>query len=313
MMYFDDSLQQLQKAVARKKQLTAFVRELRNQQRILREQAEELLVILKQEQKDVDRLEGLSPAALIARIRGTRERKLEQEQLELMAAKAKYDAASKELETVEQTLSRYEEELKSLEGCEARYEQALAEKTEALRNSALAGQILEIEKAIGALEKQIKELNEAISAGNAALAACDQVQKDLSRAAGWSTWDVVGNSVVADLGKYGALDDAQSAGQWLQAALRRFKTELADVKIQENVGPYIGSFTKFGDIFFDNLFFDLSVRQEIRSSVSEAEETRRQILGARSKLEGMKDAVEQEIKQLKARLSGLIVGAEGKE
>jgi uncharacterized protein YceH (UPF0502 family) len=313
--YFDDALLQLQKQVARKKQLTAFVRELRIQQKTLNSQTNELLLILKQEQKDVDRLEGLSPTAVITRILGTREQKLEQEQLELCAAMAKYNAAAKELETVEQALSRYEAELETLEGCEGRYEHLLAERIDTLRNSGgvLAGEMLDIEKAIGALEKQVKELDEAIAAGNAALPACDQVQKDLSRASGWSTWDVLGDSLVADVAKYSALGDAQSSGGWLQAALRRFKTELADINIQECVGPYISNFTKFGDIFFDNLFFDLSVRHQISGSVSEAAETRRQILGVRSKLEGMKDALEQEIMQLKTRLRNLIAGAEGKE
>lgn len=313
MMYFDDSLQQLQNAVARQKQLTAFVRELKNQRRTLREQVEELLVILHKEQLDVDRLEKLTPAALIARIRGTRERQLEQEQLELCAASAKYTAAAKELKTVEQTLAEYEQELISLEGCRQRYETALAERARAIKFSALAGDVLGIEKAIGELKKQIQELDEAISAGNAALAACDQVQKDLGRAAGWSTWDVFGGSVIADMGKYCALDDAQSSGQWLQAALRRFKTEVADVDIPGYTGPYIDSSTKAADYFFNSLFFDLSVHVQIQGSVSEADVIRRQVLGARSKLEQMKADAEEEMRQLKSQLSQLLIHAKGKE
>lgn len=313
MMYFDESLQELQKQVARKKQLTAFVRELRIQQRTLREQAEELLVILHKEQLDVDRLEKMTPAALIARIRGTRERQLEQEQLELCAASAKYTAAVKELKTVEQTLADYEQELVSLEGCQQRYEKALADRTRALKFSALAGDVLGIEKAICEQKKQIQELDEAISAGNAALAACDQVQKDLGRAAGWSTWDVFGGSVIADMGKYCALDDAQSSGQWLQAALRRFKTEVADVDIPGYTGPHIDNSTKAADYFFNSLFFDLSVHEQIHGSESEADAIRRQVLGARSKLEQMKNDAEQEMKQLKSELSRLLLDAEGKE
>ena len=50
--------------------------------------------------------------------------------------------------------------------------------------------------------------------------------KSLSSASTWSTIDIFSDSFLADVVKYGRIDDAQRAMEQLRIALRRFGTEL---------------------------------------------------------------------------------------
>ena len=72
-----------------------------------------------------------------------------------------------------------------------------------------AQQIAESESRIAALKVQKRELLEAINAGKTALHTVNEVLETLDNAEGWSTWDVMGGGLMADLAKYEELDDAQ--------------------------------------------------------------------------------------------------------
>ena len=71
----------------------------------------------------------------------------------------------------------------------------------------------------------IRDRLEAINAGKTALHTVNEVLETLDNAEGWSTWDVMGGGLMADLAKYEELDDAQEQIEQLQVELRRFKTE----------------------------------------------------------------------------------------
>ena len=110
---------------------------------------------------------------------------------------------------------------------------ALVEKIKSIKASAhpAAQQVAESESRIAALKVQKRELLEAINAGKTALHTVNEVLETLDNAEGWSTWDVMGGGLMADLAKYEELDDAQEQIEQLQVELRRFKTELSDVEI----------------------------------------------------------------------------------
>lgn len=90
--------------------------------------------------------------------------------------------------------------------------------------------------ALAESQSQLRELEEAIGAGNAALQQASVVLDSLSSAAGWGTWDLLGGGLISDLAKYSHLDNAQQNIQQLQALLSRFRTELADVHMAPQLG-----------------------------------------------------------------------------
>ena len=312
MTYYDEKLQQLQEQMARSKQLEAMIKELRNQRDSLTAQVRELESIKLEEQADVDRLEGRSLAAFFYNVIGKMDEQLDKERQEAYAARVKYDAAARELEGVEADLRRYESDLSALRGCEHRYDEVLKEKADAIKAAGGSNgeEILKLEERNAFLESQKKELQEAISAGNAALSTTQQVLSSLDSAEGWGTWDLFGGGLVADLAKHSHLDEAQGAIEQLQSQLRRFKTELADVTIQTDMQVNVDGFLRFADYFFDGLFADWAVLDKINQSQSQVQNTKSQIASVLSRLDSMMRTLEQEQVQIKSKLDTLVRDAQ---
>ena len=308
MTYYDEQLQQLQAQMARSKQLEAMVKELRSQRDLLVAQVRELESIKLEEQADVDRLEGRSLSAFFYNVIGKMDEQLDKERQEAYAARVKYDAAARELEGVEADLRRYESELSALRGCERRYDAVLKEKADAIKAAGGSNgeEILKLEERNAFLESQKKELQEAISAGNAALSTTQQVLSSLDSAEGWGTWDLFGGGLVADLAKHSHLDEAQGAIEQLQSQLRRFKTELADVTIQADMQVNVDGFLRFADYFFDGLFADWAVLDRISQSKEQVQNTKQQIETVLFRLNSMQRSAEQEQAQIKEELDALV-------
>ena len=288
------------------------IKELRNQRDSLAAQVRELESIKLEEQADVDRLEGRSLAAFFYNVIGKMDEQLDKERQEAYAARVKYDAAARELEGVEADLRRYESELSALRGCEHRYDEVLKEKADAIKAAGGSNgeEILKLEERNAFLESQKKELQEAISAGNAALSTTQQVLSSLDSAEGWGTWDLFGGGLVADLAKHSHLDEAQGAIEQLQSQLRRFKTELADVTIQADMQVNVDGFLRFADYFFDGLFADWAVLDKINQSQSQVQNTKSQIASVLSRLDSMMRTLEQEQVQIKSKLDTLVRDAQ---
>lgn len=289
----DEALKSLQRQTLEKKRLDARLRELYAQRETLQKQTEGLELARQKEQADVDRLEGRSLAAFFYHAVGRLDEQLDKERQEAYAAQVKYDAAARELAAVEADAASCEVRLSQLEGCEQRYETALAEKAAALRESgsAAAQELLDAEARIADLEGQLREIREAADAGEAALNAADQVLETLDSAEGWSTWDVVGGGLLADLAKYEDLDNAQEQVEQLQEKLRQFKTELADVTIEAELQVSVDGFLRFADVFFDGLFADLAVMEHINDSQKKIRNTQKEIQAVLDRLTAMRKEI----------------------
>ena len=307
MTYYDDQLRELQEKISRARQLSAMVEELREQRWALAAKVRELEAAKQDEQAEVDRLEGRSLAAFFYYVIGKKEERLSKERQEAYAARVMYDTAALELDDVEEDLRWCGEELDKLRGSEEQYAAMLREKTAAVKAAGgeTAGEILRLEERSAFLESQKKELREAISAGNTARRTAERVLRSLSDAEGLGTWDLLGGGLLADIAKHSHLDDAQSAVEQLQLQLRRFKTELADVRIHADMDGFL----RFADYFFDGLFADWAVMSQISQSQSQVQNTLGQVERALSRLESMMRAVEQEQNQIKNEVSALVLEA----
>lgn len=309
MAYYDEQLQQLQTQCKRKKQLEAQTRELRSQRSKLEQQVSSLKSVMLDEQEDVEKLEGRSLAAFFYNVVGKMDERLTKEREEAYAAKVKYDAAVRELAQAEQDLRRAGDELSQLQGCENRYEAVLKEKADMVRAAGgpAAEEILHLEERKANLNSQRKELDEAVSAGEAALSTVHGILDSLDSAEGWGTWDLFGGGLIADMAKHSHLDDAQCAIERLQSQLRRFKTELADVMIRADMQVNVEGFLRFADYFFDGLFVDWAVLDRISASKGQVQSTQGQIESVLSRLHTMILDVEQQLAQIDRQLDELVL------
>ena len=308
MKFYDEQLQRLQEQIARKRQLESQVSELRTQRTTLSDHVWELNGIQLQEQADVDKLEGRSLASFFYNVIGKMDEQLTKEREDAYAARVKYDAAARELAAVEDDLARFEAELSSLRNCEQQYEAVLKEKAEAVKaaGGTTAEEILTLEERLSFLKSQSRELREAISAGNSALNTTNHVLSSLDSAEGWGTWDLFGGGLISDLAKYSHLDEAQGNIEHLQSQLRQFKTELADVKITADMQVNVDGFLRFADYFFDGLFADWAVLDQIHQSQSQVSSTKYQLENILTQLNEMQRTVEQKRMQTEDQLNTLV-------
>ena len=308
MKFYDEQLQKIQEQISRKRQLEAQISELRTQRSTLSSRAQELKTIKTQEQTDVDKLEGRSLAAFFYNVIGKMDERLDKEREEAYAARVKYDATARELSAVEAELARDEAELAGLRDCERQYDAVLKEKADAVKaaGGTSAEEILKAEERLAFLNNQSRELREAVSVGNSALSTANQVLSNLDSAEGWGTWDLLGGGLISDLAKHSHLDEAQGNIERLQSQLRRFKTELADVRISADMQVNIDGFLRFADYFFDGLFADWAVLDKIGQSQERVHSTQRQIESVLSRLGTMQHSVEQEQAQLQNKLNSLV-------
>ena len=308
----DSTLKELWQQVAEKKSCEAKQKELTAQRDTLADRLKKLEKSKLAEQADVDRLEGHSLAAFFYQVIGKMDEKLDKERQEAYAARVKYDAALHDLSSVDADMEQIQNRLVRLSDCERQYQAALSEKIKSIKASAhpAAQQVAESESRIAALKVQKRELLEAINAGKTALHTVNEVLETLDNAEGWSTWDVMGGGLMADLAKYEELDDAQEQIEQLQVELRRFKTELADVEITADLQVTVDSFLKFADFFFDGLFADWAVLDHINQAQSRVENTKGQIKRVLALLKKMREDVDVQIADEKEKQEQLAVETE---
>lgn len=308
MRQYDDELKELQQQAAMKNRLETILKELKKQREALQERVDELAAIKEKEQLDVERLERRSLTNYFYQVVGKLDDKLTEEKQQAYQAAVKYDTTFGELQAVEADIRVKELEYGRVRRSNERYQEVLKEKQEAVILSGVpeAAEVLRLEAQITSLDVQLKELNEAISAGKRAEQIADGILGSLSSAEGWGTWDLIGGGLIADMAKHSHLDEAQGQVERLQGALRKLKTELTDVEIIADMQVNIDGFLRFADYFFDGLFADWSVMNRISEAQSQVKKVKGQISSLLDKLNRACASVKSEQTTAKSRLKELV-------
>lgn len=305
-------LSELQRKAAMVPSLEAKLAELESQQRIYESKVVSLRIDYQNEQADVERLEGRSLANYFFQVVGRLDEKLDQERQEAYAARVKLDEAQHQLAGIDADLRSIKDQLSEANIAVSQFRAEVEKKYAALKESGTdaADHIMEIEQKIAAKRAQKQEIEEAISAGRSARNLADEVLSELKSAKGWNTWDMFGGGgIITHMAKHEHLDTAQDLISDFQSVLRRFKTELADVRISANMQVSVDGFLRFADYFFDGLFADWAVGNKISNSISSVNHTKEQIGRTLEKLQEMEKTTESEIAKLHQKLDDLIVKA----
>lgn len=308
----NEELTRLYQQITMRQPLEEKLNELRRQQNLYYNQVISARIAYRKERENVDKLEGRSLTNYFFRVVGKMDDKLTKERQEACAAKVKLDTAERELAGVEADINVLTDRLNTIRVAEEQYREAKSRKAAALKDSGTSAgaKILELEQQLAELENLKREIREASSAGYSARGTADRILSELNDADNWNTWDLIGGGgIITHMAKHSHLDEAQDLVQELQSKLRRFKTELADVRISGDLQVNVEGFLRFADFFFDGLFADWAVGKHISRSYDSVQSTKSQIDRALKKLEDLQSVTQQQIENTKQELDQLIVSA----
>lgn len=229
---------------------------------------------MKSEEEDVQQLEGDTFKAAFFKLIRIHDGQLSKEQSEYLKAKYAYESHQFEIAEGEKQLKLMERKVRETELELETHKSTLNERMDALnRMEANTPQRMLFEKFVTkekACKTECVEIEEAIAACERAWEAKLEVQNSLSSADDWAFWDTWGGGgLITDMVKYEKIDEAQVMFKQLSAELSHLKRELSDVGQSINFDlASMDPMTKGLDIWFDNIFTDLKVKDEIQNQIS---------------------------------------------
>jgi hypothetical protein len=293
------------------KKLNAMKNELQIQQRNLESRASDYKSELDKEEVDVQNLEEKSLAHLFYSLLGKIENKLEVEKSEALAARLKYDQVLTELEEVKREITRLNQERALYKDSNRIYNELYEQKRLLLMNSGndTATRLNDLTEKLQHSQNNLKEIQEAINVGNQVIESLRSAMSSLNSAEGWGTWDMFGGGLISDLAKHSHIDDAKDKVSNAQLLLSRFRTELADIKIYNEISIETDGFAKFADFFFDGLIADWFMQSKINSSQESVSRVIDQVQDVMSILHNMKTQVSNEINLAENQIQEMITKA----
>jgi hypothetical protein len=286
----------------RRDRLRGLLEQARNELERQKGRLEALEEQVRSEARDVERLEGLSLAALVHSVLGDRTRRTIEERDELLEATLKRDQCRDGVRALREEIAGLRSELKKMGDPETDYRRLLAEKEDRIRQSGgpAAEELLDLTDELGHCRAQLAELQQAIDAGNTAAHHLQGVITALQSAGNWGVWDALGGGLISTAVKHSRIDDAREAAHRAEHWLGRFRRELSDVALRVDDGwdVEMSGFTRFADYFFDGLIADLFVQSKVRRSQESAARALRQV---RETVEMLREAMP----ELKERAAGL--------
>ena len=311
---YEDLKSRLEEIKQKLRQRSKLIADLqRTQQNYADQQSKlkELKTILDKEKADVDRLEGLGLASLFYAVLGDKSERLEREKQEYLTARLKYDECNYSISALQRDIDSLQMQIAGLGDIDSQNEEILAKKEQLISQQGgdKARKLLSLVEESAGLESDIKELNEAIAAGQFALSGLDSVIESLRSAKNWGTFDMIGGGLIATAVKHSRLNDAQQEINRVQHSLRSFQRELADVGSTAELSIDIGSFATFADYVFDGLIVDWMVQSRIKKSLDIALDARDRIQVVLSNLNGSLNNVKQKAEDIDQQKQRLIENA----
>ncbi len=276
---------------------------------------ETLLHFLAKKNENIKELEGMSMKGMFHKILGSKEEQIEKERQEYLEASLKFDEAKKSVELIEYEKNLLEEKLAKAPGVEEQLEVLIKKReTELMNNPMSAAQIRGTNQEIDSRIRLGVEIKEALDAGKQCLPLLHQMVGHLQEAKNWGNWDMYSGGRgrgIAEMRKHSSIDRAKNLSYRCQQKLIRFEQELRDIYQQQNfnLSLNMNSFSKFTDIFFDNLISDWIIQKQIKNAINNVAATQDKVNRICESLAADLPHLEKEIEQLELTRKQIIAGA----
>lgn len=257
---------------------------------------------LSAEEEDVEQLTRMSLTNLFHTLLRNKDEQLELERQQALTAALKLQEARQALEGMNAERFALGDELAECRDAEHECGKLMAEKEAMLRNSPLASRLEEMESAITGQMLLVKELGEALRAGERVQATLEDASDSLEKAENWGNWDLWGGGgLISTHLKHGHVDEAKSAVGRVNQQMRNFQDELSDLDRSVSITIDISGLLKFGDYWFDGLITDWIVQKRIKQAQEQTLTAMQAIRGAVGKLQAEHKAAESALAGLRAR------------
>ncbi|RCX17018.1 hypothetical protein DFP94_11079 [Fontibacillus phaseoli] len=252
------------------------------------------------EEKDVDRLTGMSLSNTLYTILGKKMEKLDEEQREAVVARLKYEEADRALQDGLQQISQLERQLQEVRYWKNDYDLIFRDKEKQILQE--NEELMDLAERQAVLTVEVRELEEAVRAGHSVQDDLARAEEGLQSARNWGTYDMLGGGMLSTHIKHNRLDEAMDHIYAVQNNLRRFEKELKDVGGSfTGSGLEVGGLLKFSDYFFDGLITDWLVQGRIKDALEQVQGRQHEVNSLVSELQSAQRRTENELETVRRK------------
>ncbi|MFQ7821163.1 hypothetical protein [Clostridium sp.] len=254
---------------------------------------------LNKEKKQMDDLNKLSISNIFTSIFKNKKSKKENQEKEYLDAKVKYEKQLLIVNSLREKIKIKRNELDKIENCEEEYDKLMDEKINVLK---LQGDYFTKEK-IRLLDEKLNEylkINEDIrkthKSGKNLLEEVKLAKHDLEWSKKWGKVDMVAKDSMSSIAKQNKIRKVKLKFENIEKLINQFNKELEDIKINN---LEFSNITFAMDIFFDNIFTDISVQRQINDSIEDIERLEDKVQNILYKLQIKNEEVIKKINNVK--------------
>lgn len=254
---------------------------------------------LNKEKKQMDDLNKLSISNIFTSIFKNKKSKKENQEKEYLDAKVKYEKQLLIVNSLREKIKIKRNELDKIENCEEEYDKLMDEKINVLK---LQGDYFTKEK-IRLLDEKLNEylkINEDIrkthKIGKNLLEEVKLAKHYLEWSKKWGKVDMVAKDSMSSIAKQNKIRKVKLKFENIEKLINQFNKELEDIKINN---LEFSNITFAMDIFFDNIFTDISVQRQINDSIEDIERLEDKVQNILYKLQIKNEEVIKKINNVK--------------
>lgn len=254
---------------------------------------------LNKEKKQMDDLNKLSISNIFTSIFKNKKSKKENQEKEYLDAKVKYEKQLLIVNSLREKIKIKRNELDKIENCEEEYDKLMDEKINVLK---LQGDYFTKEK-IRLLDEKLNEylkINEDIrkthKIGKNLLEEVKLAKHDLEWSKKLGKVDMVAKDSMSSIAKQNKIRKVKLKFENIEKLINQFNKELEGIKINN---LEFSNITFAMDIFFDNIFTDISVQRQINDSIEDIERLEDKVQNILYKLQIKNEEVIKKINNVK--------------
>lgn len=278
-----------------------------------KERGEELAAVLNKEREDVVRLEqGRGLTALFVALTGSKEERLDKERREYLAARLEHDECCTSIERLQQEVARTRQQIEDLGDIRDRQRDLLELKEQLIARGDApdSQQLVHLDDRLAKARAAIKELKEALEAGNAAYDLLMQIIEllDSARARPRVTVGPRGTGGVPLKTRwYKETELARKLANRAQSLLRIFERELADVGIvMSSQNVRFESFASFTRGFWHEMMDGWQIESALINARNRVTDAAHVVWDLLAKMAGELERTERKAEQLHQQREALI-------